>query len=39
MFKIAEDTKDRLEADITIDMSVDMSDLAFTYKYNIIDDL
>ena len=39
VFKIAEDTKDRLEADITIDMSVDMSDLAFTYKYNIIDDL
>jgi hypothetical protein len=40
VFKIAEDTKDRLEADIAIDISVDMSDLAFTFKqsYNVATD-
>jgi len=40
VFKIAEDTKDRLEADIAIDISVDMSDLAFTFRqpYNVATD-
>lgn len=32
---IAEQTKDRLEADITLDISVDMSDLSFAHRYNI----
>ena len=33
--KGAEETKDRLESDIAIDLSVDMSDLAFTFNYDI----
>lgn len=38
--QVAQETKDRLEADITLDISVDMSDLRFTYgKYNITDDV
>ena len=40
VFKIAEDTKDRLEGDIAIDISVDMSDLSFTFRksYNVATD-
>lgn len=34
VFKIADETKDRLEADIATDISVDMSDLAFTFRQN-----
>ena len=37
---VAADTKERLEADITLDISVDMSDLRFTHgKYNVTDDV
>ena len=37
---VAAETKDRLEADITLDISVDMSDLRFTHgKYNVTDDV
>ena len=37
---VAAETKERLEADITLDISVDMSDLRFTHgKYNVTDDV
>ncbi len=35
---ISKQTRVRLEADMTIDISVDMSDLAFTHRYNIRED-
>ena len=36
VFEIAKETKDRLESDITIDISVNTSDLGWTYgTYNI----
>jgi len=35
VFEIAKQTRNRLEGEITIDMSVDMSDLSFTHKYDI----
>ena len=36
-FVIAQETKDRLESDISIDISVDMSDLAFTFHQSNYD--
>jgi hypothetical protein len=38
VYRIAELTKDRLEAEIPLDLSVDMSDLAFTFNYDIESD-
>lgn len=38
VLKTAEESKDRLEADSTIDISVDMSDLSFSSHYNIYRD-
>ena len=35
VYNTAKETRNRLEGEITIDMSVDMSDLAFTHKYDI----
>lgn len=37
VFVIAQETKDRLESDISIDISVDMSDLAFTFHQSNYD--
>lgn len=37
VFVIAQETKDRLEGDISIDISVDMSDLAFTFHQSNYD--
>lgn len=37
VFNIAQETKNRLEGEISIDISVDMSDLAFTFKQNNYD--
>lgn len=36
--EVAKETRDRLSGQSTLDMSVDMSDLSFTYKYNIESD-
>jgi len=38
VYRIADLTKDRLEAEIPLDLSVDMSDLAFTFSYDIESD-
>ena len=38
VYRIADLTKDRLEAEIPLDLSVDMSDLAFTFNYDIESD-
>ena len=35
VFEIAKQTRTRLQSEITIDISVDMSDLSFTHKYDI----